>query len=222
MGCNNSKNVAEQSTSPAAPPAEVKNTSIGTSADNSDGPKKEEINFKPIHSAFRWNKPVAEVEALLTSPAAVNCVDSSNGNRPIHIAAQNGHEDLIKLLIKKNAELDAVNAKGNTGLHMSIGYDYYDVSKLLIDAGANIEVLNESNVPAKLGLEGDKCLGIALLCKASTPEEVSEAFDLCESVLENLHKINFAQSGLKAKKALGEAWTPALQDRFKSITGRLN
>ena len=39
--------------------------------------EEEEYNFKPVHSAVRWKKPLEEIEALLnSSPKAVNCVDT--------------------------------------------------------------------------------------------------------------------------------------------------
>lgn len=180
-----------------------------------------EFNFRPVHSAVRWNKSIQEVEALLTSQEAVDCVDNSNGNRPIHIAAQNGHDDLVELLLRKNCEVNATNAKGNTALHMAIGYDYYNTAKLLIKAGGDLELVNEGGVPAKFGLEGDKSLGIAALANANTADEVTEAFDLCEKDMPSLNRVSFAQAGLKAKKALGGAWTPALQDRLKDINSKL-
>eukprot|EP01039_Chlorochromonas_danica_P005258 gene5258-5792_t len=180
-----------------------------------------QFNFRPVHSAVRWNKSVQEVEALLDSAEAVNCADTNNGNCPIHIAAQNGHDDLVALLIRKKCTVDAKNMKGNTALHMSIGYDYYNTSKLLIDAGADLEALNDANIPAKYGLEGDKALGIAALANATTVEEVKEAFDLCDRDVEGLNRVSFAQAGLKAKKALGPDWTSSEQDRFKALANRL-
>lgn len=221
MGCFASKSVAQQASAPQpVPAAQSAQSSTSDEQPKKDGPH--EVNFKPIHSAVRWNKPVEEVEALLVNADAVNCEDPGNGNRPVHIAAQNGHDDLIRLLIKKKANLNIKNGKGNTALHMAIGYDYYDTAKQLIQAGASLDETNEMGIAARYGLEGDKCLGIALLCKATTPEEVSEAFDLCDSEIEHLHKINFAQSGLKAKKSLGDAWTKDLQERFKGITNKIN
>lgn len=178
-------------------------------------------DYKQLHSAVRWNKPVAEIEILLTSKEAVNSVDPSNGNRLIHIAAQNGHVDIVKLLIKKKADLNAENLKGNTALHMSIGYDYYEASQLLLNAGADPNFVNQSGFPAKIGLEGKKGLGIAALGVAKTPAEVIKAFDLCETIIEHLDRANFAQNGLKAKKTLGADWTPELQNRFKEITSRI-
>lgn len=186
---------------------------------NADNTK--EVNFKPIHSAIRWNKPISEIEQLLSSSAAVNCVDASNGNRPIHIAAQNGHEDIIKLLIAKDVELNAKNAKGNTGIHMAVGYDYYTVAKLLIAAGADETLTNDLDIPSNLGLEGDKAMGIAALVCAESSDDVDEALNLCEDKIEKLNKINFVSAGLKAKKVLGTAWTPEHQAKFKGITVRL-
>jgi ankyrin repeat protein len=221
MGCFASKSVAQQAHAPeTAPPAQSTTTAPVDDQPKNDGPH--EINQKLIHSSVRWNKPVDVVEALLVNADAVNCEDPGNGNRPVHIAAQNGHDDLIQLLIRKKADINAKNGKGNTALHMAIGYDYYDAAKHLIQAGASLDDVNESGVAARYGLEGDKCLGIALLCKATTPEEVSEAFDLCDSEIEHLHKINFAQSGLKAKKVLGDSWSKDLQERFKGITNKIN
>lgn len=179
------------------------------------------FNFRPVHSAVRWNKSVQEVELLLTSQEAVDCVDSSNGNRPIHIAAQNGHDELVELLLKKKCEVNAKNMKGNTALHMAIGYDYFNTAKMIIKAGGDLEMTNDLAVPAKFGLEGDKSMGIAALANAGTADEVAEAFALCEAELENLNRVSFAQAGLKAKKGLAEAWTPALQERMKAINIKL-
>lgn len=181
-----------------------------------------EVNFKPIHSAIRWNKPVADIEILLSSSAAVNCPDASNGNCPIHIAAQNGHEDIIKLLIAKDADLNVKNAKGNTGIHMAVGYDYFNVATLLIAAGADPNLENDLGIPSNLGLEGDKAMGIAALVCAQSAADVDEAFKLCEEKLDKLNKINFVSAGLKAKKSLGALWTSDHQTHFKSITSRLS
>lgn len=180
------------------------------------------FNFKPIHSAVRWNsKPIEEIEQLLNSPEAVNCVDTDNGNRPIHIAAQNGHLNVIELLIRKNAELDVLNGKGNTAYHMALGYDYYDVAMALSNAGARTDIVNEAGSPGYRGLEGDKTLGIAAFISATSTEQVEHAFRLCEGKLDEVDKVQFIQAGLKQKKALGAAWTPAIQDKFREISKKL-
>eukprot|EP01031_Cornospumella_fuschlensis_P028290 gene28290-34158_t len=218
MGCGPSTNAQTNPSAHGAKPADNK-AQLSEPKIIITEPK--EFNFKPVHSAVRWNKSTQDVEVLLTSQEAIDCVDTNNGNRPIHIAAQNGHDNLVELLIRKKCEVNATNMKGNTALHMAIGYDYYDTAQMLIKAGGDLEAVNEMGVPAKFGLEGDKALGIARLATAASVEDVAEGFDLCEQVVEKLNRVSFAQAGLKAKKALAADWTPELQNRFKSITARI-
>ena len=42
-----------------------------------------------------------------------------NGNRPLHIASQNGHYAIVKQLIDLGVDLNAQNNSGNTALHMA-------------------------------------------------------------------------------------------------------
>jgi len=219
MGCGaSSQPVTEKPSDYTPPPA--------TAEEKLEKPApevvEEVVNFKPIHSAIRWNKPIAEIEVLLTSRAAVNSVDPNNGNCPIHIAAQNGHSEIIQLLIDKKADLDAKNGKGNTGIHMAVGYDYFETAQILIAAGADDKLPNDLGFPANLGLEGDKSMGIAALVCAQTASEVDDAFQRCQDNMSTLNKVNFVSAGLKAKKNLGGAWTTVHQEIFKSITSRLS
>jgi chemotaxis protein histidine kinase CheA len=115
-----------------------------------------EAETRAIHSAIRWNKPLGELAALITSADQANCEDAKNGNRPLHIAAQNGFTHVCKLLIAKHAEINAVNVKNNTALHMALGYDYDECAEFLVDAGADPTIVNEEGHAAKNGLEGDK------------------------------------------------------------------
>jgi ankyrin repeat protein len=209
-------------------PEKIPTQTEDTPSSEAETPKKvsetrgpQPLNFKPIHSAIRWNKPVDEVEALLTSDEAVNCPDSNNGNCPIHIAAQNGHVELIMLLIRKKVNLNAQNGKGNTAVHMAIGYDYFQAATLLIEAGADCSISNELGFPASRGLEGDKCLGIAALVSAQTSSEAMKALELCNEDISIVDKGSFVAGGLKAKKAMGVEWTPEVQALFKETTTKL-
>mmetsp|Transcript_31101 Transcript_31101/g.68571 ORF Transcript_31101/g.68571 Transcript_31101/m.68571 type:complete len:207 (+) Transcript_31101:177-797(+) len=183
-------------------------------------PWKKPLDFKPIHSAIRWNKPVDEIRRLLVSLEAVNCVDAGNGNQPIHIAAQNGHFEALQLLISKRADANAKNLKGNTPIHMSVGYDYFECAMLLIEAGGKPMATNVAGFAAINGLEGDRTIGVAALKSAKTSTDVWHAFELCEEKIGEVRKVEFVKAGVQTKRALGEAWTAELQDRFKGITQR--
>lgn len=110
-----------------------------------------------VHSACRWGKTKEEVSALLggDAAAAANCRDPKNGNQPLHIAAQNGHLELVKFLVSQKADVNGQNGTGATPLHMSVGYDYYDCTRELLRAGADVSVKNEAEHTAGSGLEGD-------------------------------------------------------------------
>eukprot|EP00438_Fugacium_kawagutii_P019079 Skav200866 [mRNA] locus=scaffold3214:138117:139995:- [translate_table: standard] len=50
---------------------------------------------------------------------ALAAVDAQNGNRALHIAAQNGHMPLTKYILEQGADPSAQNFNGQTALHMS-------------------------------------------------------------------------------------------------------
>merc|ERR1712183_255181 len=103
-------------------------------------PEPDSDEQKKFHSMCRWNKSVADLDAFINEHRGVeSSVDGANGNQPIHIAAQNGHINVVKALIKQKVNLDAKNKAGNTALHMSRAYDYYWCGKLLIEAGARLD-----------------------------------------------------------------------------------
>ena len=182
-----------------------------------------ELDYKPVHSACRWNTAsIDEIKKLLIDPRSVNCVDPGNGNTPLHIAAQNGHSEIVKILIALKASLDAPNGNGNTPLHMSIEYDYYDTSKLLVDAGASLDVNNQREIPVRKGIEGTKHWLFMPLLTASDEATVIQVLKACEAAVEDLEKSSFASMGLRTKKALGvHIWTDEAQDFFKSILRKI-
>ena len=107
--------------------------------------KPDEYTAK-VHSAIRWGKPIADIEPFFAAKAeGINCEDSKNGNRPIHIAAQNGHLDLVKYLCGKGCDCNAQNGSGNTALHMAMAYDYFWCARILRANGALEDKLNNDN-----------------------------------------------------------------------------
>jgi hypothetical protein len=210
--------------SKAAAPGQNNNAKGGSNSNvtASGKPVAPGEEWKKVHSAVRWNKP--EAAELLTNPAAVNSVDPVTKNQPIHIAAQNGHFDLLKLLLERGADANAKNGKDNTPLHMAIGYDYYECGQLLLKHGADVTICNTSGVSGDRGLEGDKCFGMAAFVsaeKSKSPEDMLAALKMCLRDISFLDKASFAQAGMKAKKTFGESWTPEMNDQFKGIMMQL-
>jgi len=176
------------------------------------------LEMRKIHSAIRWNKPLSYVKPLLHCQSAINCVDEKTGNAPIHIAAQNGHLELVQLLKEKGANLSVQNKRGNTPVHMSIGYNYYSVSKLLIISGSDSIIKNRLGFQANTGINGDKSLAANAIICATTAKEMMEALDLLKKTsVYNMSKVSYVRAGLKLKKALGQAWTDRLDLEFRAV-----
>lgn len=181
------------------------------------------LDWKKVHSAIRWQK-IDEVKGYLESGDGANLVDPTNGNYSIHIAAQNGHNDIVNYLITKGAIINSKNNKGNTALHMALSYDYYDTALILKENGADTNEKNDSGFASSFGIDGDKSFCVAALIKAGKSKNIAnitQALDLCDENITDVNKASFASLGLKMKKELGESWKTELQQKFQSILNKL-
>jgi ankyrin repeat protein len=143
--------------------------------------------------------------------------DPKNGNTALHIAAQNGHYDLVKHLIDAGAQVNAQNNNGQAPLHMTVAYDFYFVSRLLLDHGADGEIVNGEGNKAILGIDGDKTglsawdNAVSILRSASNKEQLDLAFtelDKATETPEEISKEQLIQVGLTKKKTadLKDIW----------------
>ena len=112
------------------------------------------MDYKEAHSAIRWNK-IDVVRAIVVDAEDANATDPNNGNRCLHVAAQNGHSELVRRLLDLGADPSAANAQGQTPMHMTVSYDIADCTKLLLRAGADPDARNDAGHAAKHGLEGE-------------------------------------------------------------------
>jgi ankyrin repeat protein len=106
---------------------------------------------------------LAMVKKLLQADPSLAKVTNENGFTPMHKAAEkggqtimtvgkngnitvsskySGEEDkyiqIIKLLIRNGANVNAYSKDGRTPLHLSITWDNYDIAELLISNGADV------------------------------------------------------------------------------------
>jgi len=158
-------------------------------------------------------------------------VDTQNGNYPIHIAAQNGHAEMVTWLVENGAKTDVQNGTGQTPMHMSISYDYDAVSDYLRTQNANFDITNWNGNPAKFGIDGEKnpTDPFNMLEACTTTEEALAALDAVESAAtadpNSIDKSKFAMTGMQLKKGgknlPKEQWTPICQEKFAGLMGVL-
>ena len=65
-----------------------------------------------VFSRARWNR-IDDVNRMLDDGCDINMCDA-NGNTLLHIACQNGHDALVKLLVVLNADPNCQNTTGQT------------------------------------------------------------------------------------------------------------
>ena len=101
-------------------------------------------NFS-IHKAARVGH-IKAVKRNLASGTNVNAKDE-NGVTPLLVATANGRKEIVELLIKEGADVNA-KVNGVTPLHQVAQQGHKEIAKLLIAKGAH---LNEKDDVGKLG-----------------------------------------------------------------------
>uniref|UniRef100_A0A8C1DXG8 Uncharacterized protein n=2 Tax=Cyprinus carpio TaxID=7962 RepID=A0A8C1DXG8_CYPCA len=90
-----------------------------------------------------------KVTQLLLSTNMVEALLEGNGrdNTPLHLAAHNGHKDIIRLLLKAGIDINRTTKSG-TALHEAALYEKTEVVQLLLDAGIDVNIRNTYNQSA--------------------------------------------------------------------------
>ncbi|KAI8304109.1 Ankyrin repeat-containing protein [Colletotrichum sp. SAR11_240] len=97
-------------------------------------------------------KVLSEREAASVGEVITAAKDEGK-NTCLHMAAGNGHIDVVKALIEafeprpaeKKAYVDAANEFGNTGLHWACLGGHLEVVKLLVENGASPAIANDKD-----------------------------------------------------------------------------
>ncbi|XP_072052011.1 ankyrin repeat and SAM domain-containing protein 6-like [Amphiura filiformis] len=70
-------------------------------------------------------------------------VDGEDGFTPLQVAAGNGHEAIVRLLLRRGAALDRQNAYGWTALMQAASHGHANIVKLLLQNKANPNITNK-------------------------------------------------------------------------------
>jgi len=90
------------------------------------------------------------VERLLAAKADVNAGDPANfGMTPLQLACNQGHFDVVKLLLAAGADVDqSANVDGLTPLHWACNNGYHRVAELLFKHGVDVDKANHASQTA--------------------------------------------------------------------------
>ncbi|MBA2653461.1 MAG: ankyrin repeat domain-containing protein [Gammaproteobacteria bacterium] len=100
---------------------------------------RQKNSYRPMDILLFCACVVGNVEAvkqLIENNANVNCILKSmlDGKTPLHFAAEYGCDEIITLLLKKGAAVNAQDNDGNTPLHLAVKFSKYPAIYNLIQA----------------------------------------------------------------------------------------
>jgi ankyrin repeat protein len=74
--------------------------------------------------------------------------ENDSGWTPLHMASQEGHLDVVKVLLARHPKVNAQEADGETALHLAAFYGHLGVAQVLLKNGAGLRIENkEGKVP---------------------------------------------------------------------------
>ncbi len=100
-----------------------------------------------IHDAIQKGD-VAKVKTLISNNKELINMKSEKGQTPLHLAVQNGSQEIVELLISKGADINARDSAGNTPLITALAFRKADIAKFLLLKGADVKIKNAQDEPA--------------------------------------------------------------------------
>jgi cytohesin len=100
-----------------------------------------------IHWAAKNGLPKTVANLVQQESKSVNTLDEFK-RTPVHLAAEQGHANVVELLIKSRAEFDRPDIDGSSPLLIASAAGHVEVVERLIDAGADISRLDDSGQSA--------------------------------------------------------------------------
>jgi serine/threonine-protein phosphatase 6 regulatory ankyrin repeat subunit B len=91
-----------------------------------------------LHWAALFCKP-EKINQLILQGAAIDAL--TNGETALYLAAQDGHSDVVKVLLKNKANANIICTNNATPLFIAAQEGHSEVVKVLLENGANIDTL---------------------------------------------------------------------------------
>ncbi|MBD0391720.1 ankyrin repeat domain-containing protein [Wolbachia endosymbiont of Pentalonia nigronervosa] len=95
-----------------------------------------------LHICVRYGLEKIINALLAIEGININAVDNRYGETPLHIAVEIGYENIVKILLKNGADVNAVDKNSVTPLHLAARGGYVEVVENLLLEGANINAVD--------------------------------------------------------------------------------
>ena len=123
-----------------------------------------------VHAALRaaaQSGDAAAVQRALNAGAAIDRGDERHGNTPLILAANHGHTDIVRLLIRSGANLNRSNDNGANALIAAVMSGHQAAAQLLIEQGANLNATDKNGRTALALAEQSGQGAIAAMLRAA-------------------------------------------------------
>jgi ankyrin repeat protein len=104
------------------------------------------LNFQDKHgfsiiASAAYEGHLELVKDILALKGAV--AHDFNGNQALWVASQNGHKEVVSLLLQKGAKVGHKNFQGATALHAAVDRRHTEIVRLLLESGAPVNIKTE-------------------------------------------------------------------------------
>ncbi|XP_055644477.1 ankyrin-3-like isoform X3 [Toxorhynchites rutilus septentrionalis] len=116
------------------------------------------------------------VEYLETEQVTDINTCNANGLNALHLAAKDGHYEIVQELLKRDANVDNATKKGNTALHIASLAGQKEIIQLLLQYNASVNVQSQNGfTPLYMAAQEnhDECVNL-LLAKGANPALATE------------------------------------------------
>ena len=101
----------------------------------------------------------------------LNCLNNI-GQHPIHLAASEGHSEILKLMLSINCKLiDLPQHDGNTALHIACARGHLNVVEILLEFNCNVNAIGSNGRTALVLARGFRHDNIVQLLVTNNADE---------------------------------------------------
>lgn len=107
-------------------------------------------SFSALHAQIHEAVEAGDMErvnAILVQNPDQMLKKNEKGNTPLHVAAAGGYAAIVRLLLDKGADLQALGEYGFTPLHTALVARQREIVKILIERGADVNALDRFGRP---------------------------------------------------------------------------